>query len=206
MTEPAVPASAIKGLFLDTSTLIMETAEKNTESIISLGLGLYECIKTGGRIFICGNGGSSAQADHMAAELLVRLNPDIDRAPLPAMSLNMDMASMTACGNDYSFQGYFARMLMAHGREGDALIVISTSGKSPNIHLALQRANDLKMKRFGIFGQFPNPAGKLVDGAVWVPSDRTAKIQEVHVVICHVLCQIIEDLYLYDTTGRHAGE
>ena len=196
MGRPHVPAEAIKGQFLDSSTTLMETCEQNTAALTIMAYELFDTIHRGGTILLCGNGGSSAQADHMAAELLVRLRPDVDRPPLRAMSLNMDMASMTACGNDYSYRSYFSRMVNAHGKKGDALVVFSTSGKSPNISLALQTAEKLGVRRFGMFGRGPNACGTHCQGAIFVPSDITARIQEAHLVISHVICLIVEDLYM----------
>jgi D-sedoheptulose 7-phosphate isomerase len=142
---------------------------------------------------LCGNGGSAADAQHLAAEMLVRLRPDVNRDGVPAIALAMDPSSMTACGNDYSFEVYFERMTRALGRPGDVLIGITTSGKSPNVIKAMQAARQIGMTTLGLLGGNGGPALAECDMALVVPSTETGRIQEGHIAIGHALMELIED-------------
>jgi D-sedoheptulose 7-phosphate isomerase len=147
----------------------------------------------GGKLLLCGNGGSAADAQHLAAEMLVRLRPDVNRDGVPAIALAMDPSSMTACGNDYSFEVYFERMTRALGRPGDVLIGITTSGKSPNVIKAMQAARQMGMTTLGLLGGSGGPALAECDMALVVPSTETGRIQEGHIAIGHALMELIED-------------
>ena len=114
---------------------------------------MSKSLLSSGKILICGNGGSAADAQHLAAELLVRLRPHINRQPIPATTLAQDISTITACANDYSFDEVFSRNLMALGKSGDCLLGISTSGKSKNIINAMKVANNLKIRVFGFLGK-----------------------------------------------------
>jgi D-sedoheptulose 7-phosphate isomerase len=150
-------------------------------------------LKAGHKLMLCGNGGSAADAQHLAAELLVRLRSTVDRAPLPAIALALDPSSMTACGNDYSFEVYFERMLRGLGQKGDVLIAISTSGRSANVVRALHAAKELGIKRVGLLGGDGGAAAAECDIALIVPSTETGRIQESHITIGHALMELIED-------------
>ena len=162
-------------------------------SLIKMGEGISNSIKNGGKLMICGNGGSAADAQHLAAELLVRLRPHINRNPLPAITLAQDTSTITACANDYSFDELFERNLMALAREGDCLLGISTSGNSVNVLKALNRAKQLGVYAYAFLG---NDGGMCLDNcdiAYVVPSNNTASIQEVHIVAGHALMEFIEE-------------
>jgi len=152
-----------------------------------------ESLAKGGKLLLCGNGGSAADAQHIAAEMLVRLSADRDRDGLAAMALALDPSSMTACANDYAFDAYFARMTRALGRPGDVLIGISTSGRSLNIIKALQAARRHGMATLGLLGGDGGPALAECDLALVVPSAETGRIQESHITIGHALVELIED-------------
>lgn len=150
-------------------------------------------IKAGGKLMICGNGGSAADAQHLVAELLVRLRPTVDRAPLAAMTLAQDTSTITACANDYSFDQLFARNLEAFARSGDCLLGISTSGNSENVRRALEVAKTLNVKSFSFLGAGGGACLGVSDLSFVVPSDDTASIQEAHIVAGHALMQYVEE-------------
>lgn len=152
-----------------------------------------DAIAGGGKLMLCGNGGSAADAQHLAAELLVRLRPNVDRDGLPAIALAMDSSAMTACGNDYSFEVFYERMVQALGREGDLLIGITTSGRSPNVIKALKAARAGGIKTIGLLGGDGGPALAECDDALVVPDRETGRIQEAHITIGHAMMELIED-------------
>ena len=145
---------------------------------------------------MCGNGGSAADAQHLAAELLVRLRPHVNREGIPALALATDTSSLTACCNDYGFEVYYERMTCALGRPGDVLIGISTSGKSPNVVRPLRAAREKGMVTIGLLGGDGGPALAECDLALVVPSTVTGRIQETHIAVGHVLIEPVEDLLL----------
>lgn len=153
-----------------------------------------ECVyklKTGNRIFIAGNGGSAATAQHMAAELVGRFA--FERPGLSVMALTTDTSVLTAVGNDYGYEEVFARQIQAHGRTGDIFIALSTSGKSPNILRALAVAGDLGMRRIVLTARHGvQPASAVCDDLIEVPLLSTQRIQEAHAIIGHILCGLIE--------------
>ncbi|MEO5332416.1 MAG: SIS domain-containing protein [Magnetococcus sp. YQC-5] len=153
-------------------------------------------IAAGGKLLLCGNGGSAADVQHLAAELLVRLRPKINRQGIPAIALAMDSSSMTACANDYSYDSFYARMTQALGRPGDVLIGITTSGVSPNVIAALQAARAMGMQTMGLLGGTGGEALQWCDLAIVVPSRETGRIQEVHITVGHALMEAIEDILL----------
>jgi D-sedoheptulose 7-phosphate isomerase len=151
---------------------------------------LLTTLRGGGTAFFCGNGGSAADAQHLAAELTVRFLGD--RPALRAASLAMDASALTACGNDFGFERIFARQLEALGRPGDALVALSTSGNSPNILTALRAARTLGISSILMTGGRASEGAGLADVTVAVPSGVTASIQEIHIVFGHALCMAIE--------------
>jgi D-sedoheptulose 7-phosphate isomerase len=152
-----------------------------------------ESIAAGGKLLMCGNGGSAADAQHLAAELLVRLRSEVDRDGIPALALALDSSSMTACGNDYSYEHFYERMTATLGQPGDVLLGLTTSGKSPNVLGALKAARAKGMKTVGFLGGDGGPALALCDVAFVVPSRETGRIQEVHITAGHALMEMIED-------------
>lgn len=149
-----------------------------------------------GKVLLCGNGGSAADAQHLAAEFVVRLSHDIQRPGLPAIALTTDTSILTAGGNDIGFTNIFARQVEALGHPEDVLIIISTSGKSENIIRCLEMAGSKNIKSIGLLGAGGGQAAELVDIPVIVPSENTQRIQEVHITIGHILIELIErDLF-----------
>jgi len=148
------------------------------------------CLGTGGVIFLCGNGGSAADAQHIAGEFVGRFY--LERRGLPAMALHTDTTILTAVANDYGFEAVYARQLEAHGKAGDLLMAISTSGNSPNILRAAEKAKELGMKVLGLTGEAGGTLKLLCDLCLCVPSKDTPRVQEMHITIGHILCQIAE--------------
>lgn len=144
------------------------------------------------KILLCGNGGSAADAQHLATECVVRLNPSIKRPGLPAIALTTDTSNLTAGANDFGFDNIFARSVEALGNEGDVLIGISTSGNSENVNRAFQKAKAMHMRTIGLLGKDGGTSKDLVDLAIIVPSNDTQRIQEGHITIGHIILQEVE--------------
>jgi len=147
-------------------------------------------LRDGGKILFLGNGGSAADAQHLATELTVRYTRD--RAPIAAIALTTDTSTLTAAGNDFGFEAVFARQVAALGRRGDVLVALSTSGKSPNVLAALRQARALGLVTVGFSGRTGGDMAALLDHALLVPSDTTARIQEMHILLGHMLCGALE--------------
>ena len=165
---PAVQDDIIKAVDLLTDTLVHE-----------------------GKILICGNGGSAADAQHFSGELLNRFQ--IERPPLPGNALTTDSSTLTAIGNDYSFDEIFSKQVEALGRRGDVLFGISTSGNSGNVLRAIERGRELGMKIIGLLGRDGGKIAPLCDVAIVVPSNSTPRVQENHILIVHILCELIDE-------------
>ena len=153
-------------------------------------------LKNGNKILICGNGGSAGDAQHLAAEFLIRLNPKINRRPFPVLNLAQDTSTITACGNDIGFENIFLRNLIAFGRKGDVLIVISTSGNSKNIVKVANYAFKKKIKCVGFLGNKGGKVKKYCHSKLIVPSSNTARIQECHIFFGHYIFNAVEKLLL----------
>lgn len=153
-------------------------------------------IRKGGKIFLCGNGGSAADAQHLAAEFAVRLRPKVNRKPIPAISLATDVSTLTACGNDYSFNDIFSRNLEALGCSKDLLIAISTSGNSSNIIKVLDVAKKKKIYSIAFLGYSGGKAKKYSDLNLMVKSTITARIQESHILLGHYIFEQVENKLL----------
>lgn len=152
-----------------------------------------DSLAAGGKLLLCGNGGSAADAQHLAAELLVRLRPDVNRDGVPAIALALDVSSLTACGNDFGYEVFYERMTQTLGRKGDVLIGITTSGRSANVNRALKAAREIGMKTLGLLGGNGGAALAECDLALVVPSTETGRIQECHIAVGHALMELIED-------------
>jgi D-sedoheptulose 7-phosphate isomerase len=160
------------------------------ERIVAQGQEMAERLRRGCRILICGNGGSAADAQHFAAELCGRYLKE--RRALAGIALTTDTSALTAIGNDYGFERIFSRQVEALGRPGDLLIAISTSGNSPNVMLAVEAAQGLGMKTLGLLGRDGGRLKCLCDDSLVVPSSVTARIQEVHQMVYHFWCEVID--------------
>ena len=164
---------------------------KKLEPQIALAADIAEqCLRSGNKLLVCGNGGSASDAAHFASELVVRFAGD--RRAYPAICLTGDGGLLTAAGNDYGFDEIFARQVAAFGLESDVLIVLTTSGKSKNVRRALEEAKSLKLQTIAFLGRDGGSTIGLADVDLLVASDSTARIQEAHQLLLHVLCETIE--------------
>lgn len=183
-------------LLQDSIALKQQVMETQAGAIVRVAEAIFQSLRQGGKVLLCGNGGSAADAQHLAAELLVRLRPHINREGIPALALATDASSLTAYGNDYGLEGYYERMTRTLGKAGDVLIAISTSGKSPNVVRALRAAREKEMTTVGLLGHDGGPALVECDLAIVIPSTVTGRIQETHITVGHVLMELVEDLLL----------
>jgi D-sedoheptulose 7-phosphate isomerase len=158
--------------------------------IASVASELTGALRNGQKVFFFGNGGSAADAQHLAAELVGRF--DLERRALPAIALTANTSTLTAIGNDYSYDSVFARQLEALSSRGDVAVGISTSGKSPNVLSALRTAKKAGLTTVGMTGWRASELVSLVDYCIRIPSERTPRIQEAHILIGHILCELIE--------------
>ncbi len=166
------------------------------EDILKVAEIITMSFKNGKKLLLCGNGGSAADCQHIATELVIRLSHDVNRPALPAIALTTDTSNLTAGGNDIGFENVFARSVEGLGNNGDVLLAISTSGNSPNVLKAVQTAKDKGMKTVAFIG---GNGGKLIseaDQSVTIPSVNTQRIQEGHITAAHIICELIErELY-----------
>lgn len=157
---------------------------------------IKNAFKGGKKLLLCGNGGSAADCQHLAAEFMIRLSHHIQRPALPAIALTTDTSNLTAGGNDIGFDNVFARNVEGLGNEGDILIAISTSGNSSNIIKAVEMARIKRMKVIGLLGGTGGKLKDLVDIPVVIPSGSTQRIQEGHITVGHIICELVEtELY-----------
>lgn len=174
--------------------MIREFSASTLPAIASAARAIGGTLRGGGKILVCGNGGSAADAQHLAAELVGRF--EAERRALPAIALTTDTSALTAITNDYDFKRVFARQVEALGRKGDLLVAISTSGNSPNILAAAMAARATGMTTVALTGGGGKKLAGLCDHAVLVPSERTARIQEAHILTIHLWCEAIDEEFL----------
>jgi phosphoheptose isomerase len=176
---------------LQSAEIKRQTAAQCAESIAKGGAVIAEAFLADGKLLLCGNGGSAADCQHMAAELVSRFSRDLERRALPAIALTTDTSFLTAFGNDCGFEGIFERQVEALGSAGDVLIGISTSGNSPNVIRAVEAARKRNMRTIALTGN-GGRLSAMADVAIAVPSADTQYIQETHLVVEHVLCELVE--------------
>ncbi len=169
-----------------------KVARECLESILEAAQLIINTFESGGKIMICGNGGSAADSQHMAGEFICILNKALDRPGLPAIALTTDTSILTAHANDLGFENIFKRQVDALGKPGDLLIAISTSGNSPNILVAAEAAKSAKIRTITLTGR-NGKLKRITDVALCVPSTMTQYIQESHIAIEHILCELVED-------------
>jgi len=177
-----------EAFFKQNLPLIMQTAEV-----------IADAFKAGNKLLLCGNGGSAADAQHLAAEFVNRFM--IERPPLPAVALSTDTSILTSIGNDYSFDQIFLKQIKAIGKEGDVLLAISTSGESKNVIMAVKTARDMGIKTIGLTGKGGGKMAKMVDILLNVDANITARVQEVHITIGHIICELIDHI-LFQQGGK----
>lgn len=170
------------------------TIEHCREDVIRAIDLITEAYRNGGKVLFCGNGGSAADCQHLATELMIRLNHDIQRPALGAISLCTDPSNVTAAGNDLGFEQVFARNVEGLGARGDVLVGISTSGRSRNVVLAVEAARRKGMRTICLLGGSGGVLREACDVAVVVPSENTQRIQEAHITLGHIICESVEQL------------
>lgn len=180
----------IEACLKETGKLHLELSEDIIILIQKAGAMMAEAIHSDGKILWFGNGGSATQSQHMAGEFVGRFQAE--RRSLPSISLTENMASVTAIANDYSFEELFVRQLEGLGRAGDVAVGISTSGNSPNVVRGLEKATSMKIRTIGLTGRSGGAMMELAEICIRVPSTVTARIQEVHLTIGHILCALVE--------------
>jgi D-sedoheptulose 7-phosphate isomerase len=179
--------------FLDRSLTALQRAAQDREFlelIAAIAHTIERTMRAGGKLLIAGNGGSAADAQHLAAEFLSRYL--VDRRPLPALALTTDTSVLTAVGNDYGFEHAFERQIQGLGRPGDVFLAISTSGRSPNVLLALKAAREIGLVTIGFFGADDNEMRGLCQHFLAAPSQETAIVQQIHIVAGHAICGLVE--------------
>lgn len=182
----------IEKIFKESISVKKQCIDNGLQSIITIANSAATSISNGNKIMLCGNGGSAADAQHLAAEMLIRLHPNNNREGVAAIALAQDSSTITACGNDFGFEKLYERMVLTLGSSGDCLIAITTSGNSQNIILAMEAAKKMNIKVFGFLGCEGGEALKFCDEAFIVPSNDTGRIQEAHITAGHALMDNIE--------------
>jgi len=180
----------VKATFEESARVKKEFGAKNRQKIIDLAKQISVAFESGNKLLIFGNGGSAADAQHLAAEFVNRFQ--IERPPLPALALTTDSSVITSIGNDYDFSEIFSKQVKAFGKKGDIALGISTSGNSINVLNALQVAKSMDITTAALTGNDGGEIGKAVDILLNVDSDATPRIQETHLTACHLICDLVE--------------
>lgn len=192
MVKEKLMSDVVKIRFDEISSLLREVDKNCSEAIELSAEVIVECFSSGGKVLICGNGGSAADSQHFAAEFVNSFARDLDRKALSAIALTVDTSIITAISNDNSFDKVFSRQVEALGRTGDVLITLTTSGSSKNCLEAVSKAKELGLKTIA-FTKMGGDIAKIVDSAIEIPSENTQHIQECHMVIYHILTELVEN-------------
>jgi D-sedoheptulose 7-phosphate isomerase len=177
----------------ESSETKLKIKDQLTDEIIKAVDLLSSCFNDGKKLLLCGNGGSAADCQHIATELMIRLSHHIQRPALPAIALTTDSSNLTAGGNDIGFENVFARNVDGLGNKGDVLLAISTSGNSPNVIKAVDMAHKKGMKVIGFLGGNGGKLKDTVDLPIIIPSSNVQRIQEGHITVAHIICELVED-------------
>jgi D-sedoheptulose 7-phosphate isomerase len=177
----------------ESSETKIKIKDQLTDEIIEAVDILSSCYNDGNKLLLCGNGGSAADCQHIATELMIRLSHHIQRPALPAIALTTDTSNLTAGGNDIGFENVFARNIDGLGNKGDVLLAISTSGNSPNIVKAVDMAHKKGMRVIGFLGGNGGKLKDTVDLSIIIPSSNVQRIQEGHITVAHIICELVED-------------
>jgi len=191
----------VRSQLAETAAVQQLVAEYCGDAILAAAALIADSLERGGKLMLCGNGGSAADSQHIAAELVGRMSVR-DRPALAALALTTDTAALTALGNDFGYGAVFQRQVEALARPGDVLVGMSTSGRSQNVLLAVEAAARLAVSTVGLTGENGSPLAEAVEVAIRVPSSNTQRIQEAHIVIGHVICHLVEQSL---TGGRGRG-
>lgn len=181
----------------------MSADEELQRTVARVAAACVQALRAGGKVLFCGNGGSAADAQHLAGEFVSRFN--FDRHPLGAVALTTDTSVLTAIGNDYGYERLFERQVLGVGRPGDVLVGISTSGRSPNILRALEAGRRIGLVTVGFTGNQREAIEQHADIVVRIPSRSTPKIQEGHIVVGHALCALVESMMFPEDDPRGRG-
>ena len=192
VTNGPDPASVIRSRLKDNASIkkAMWQDEIVVGTIAKIAATIVDSFRAGHKVLLCGNGGSAADANHMAAELVGRFVSD--RAPLPAISLAANTSTVTAIGNDYSFEEIFSRQVHGLGRPGDVLIGLSTSGNSENVVRAMRAARENGLSTVAFTGSGAGKLPEAADMCLRIPNENTARIQECHITAAHIICELVE--------------
>jgi D-sedoheptulose 7-phosphate isomerase len=186
------PAARVRATLEASARTKLAAAEALADPIARAAAWIADAYRAGGKTLLFGNGGSAADAQHLAAEWVGKLGPD--RAALPSIALSANTSDLTAIGNDYGFDRVFARGIEAHGRAGDVAVAISTSGNSPNVLLAVEEARRRGLRTVGLLGKGGGKLASLVELPLVVPSSDTQRIQECHIAIGHAIAELVDEL------------
>ena len=198
MRKRVLQSEGVFTAHIDAHRRVLDAVERDLGDMVAeVAAETLQVVRSGGKLLFCGNGGSAADAQHLAAEYVVRFSRD--RRPLAAVALTTDTSILTAAGNDYGFERVFERQVRALGQPGDLLILHSTSGQSRNLLRAAEAAREMGVRSVGILGRGGGALAGLVDLAVVVPDAATALTQEMHLMIGHIVCDIVEAAYASST-------
>jgi D-sedoheptulose 7-phosphate isomerase len=200
---PGAPADPLARAHRDAVDAALAASGPALDRAAAWGRQLAGLLPAGARLLAAGNGGSAAEAQHLTAELVGRFRGE--RAPFSALALHADTSSVTAIANDYGIEELFARQVQAHGRPGDVLVLLSTSGRSVNLLAAADRANALGVTTWALTGPEPNPLAARCTEAAAIPAATTSAVQEVHLVAVHVLCLAFDSALATQTSATAAG-
>ncbi|MBT5261226.1 MAG: D-sedoheptulose 7-phosphate isomerase [Nitrospina sp.] len=181
----------VKDFLYSSAELKKTVADTLSEDILEAANRIKTCLQKGGKLILMGNGGSAGDSQHIAAELIGRFKKE--RRAMPAIALTVDSSSLTALGNDYGFETVFERQVEALAQANDAVVGISTSGNSENVVRALKKANALGAETIGLTGNNGGKIKEVANLSIVIPSNDTARIQEVHITIGHIICELIEE-------------
>ncbi len=188
----------IKSLFdkaLEEHLSVMQDLPLHYSTIEKVAGIIAKALTSGNKLMLCGNGGSAADAQHIATEFIVRFRGDFNRKSLPAIALTTDTSLLTACANDYGFEEIFKRQVEGLGAPGDVLLGISTSGNSPNVYKAIEYANNNTITSILLAGKDGGTIKNIAEHSIVIYHDETARIQEAHITIGHILCRLVEEIY-----------
>jgi D-sedoheptulose 7-phosphate isomerase len=189
MTETA----RFSAMMQKSADLKRRIATELAEAVVGVVSVCEQSLRGGGKLLFCGNGGSAADSQHLATEMLIRLRGSVERPSIAALALTLDPAMLTACGNDYGYDRVFERPLRGLGRPGDVLFGITTSGRSPSVVNALAAAREMGIPTVGLLGGAGEPARAFCDYVLLVPDNETARIQECHIALGHAVLELLED-------------
>lgn len=195
MSKNSIYNEKVEKYFAESIKVKQATREKSMNSILKGAQLIADTFLSGGKVMLCGNGGSAAQCQHMASEFISALHKNFVRPSLPAIALTCDSSVVTSFSNDFGFEGVFERQVQGLGKPNDLLVGFSTSGNSKNVLRAMNAAKTIKMHTLGISGN-TGKLLKIADVVVSIPSKNTQYIQEAHLTVVHILCELVEH-YLY---------